>query len=81
MARTKLTNAIVHLRNLCVTNIISKSYKVCGNLKTVEFLDKLKDLGFEFAFKSGLSIALHDIHIPNKKDVYSFKRKREIFNL
>ena len=51
-----------------LTNIISKSYKVCGNLKTVEFLDKLKDLGFEFAFKSGLSIALHDIHIPNKKD-------------
>ncbi len=50
-----------------LTNIISKSYKDCGNMDTVAFLDKLKDLGFEFAFKSGLSIALDDIHIPDKK--------------
>ena len=51
-----------------LTKIISNSYKKCGNLDTVNFLDKLKDLGFEFAFKSGLSIALDDIHIPNKKN-------------
>jgi len=51
-----------------LNDIISRSYKECGNMETVSFLDKLKDLGFEFAFKSGLSIALDDIHIPDKKD-------------
>jgi len=50
-----------------LTAIVGKSYQDCGNYETVEFLDKLKDLGFYFAYKSGLSIAIDDIHIPNKK--------------
>lgn len=50
-----------------ITRIIGKSYKDCGNFKTVSFLDNLKDLGFGFAYKSGLSIAISDIHIPEKK--------------
>lgn len=49
-------------------NLVSKAYAECGNKKTVDFLDRLKDLGFKFAFKSGLSIAIDDIHIPEKKD-------------
>ena len=48
--------------------LVSKSYADCGNKLTVNFLDKLKDLGFEYAYKSGLSIAIDDIHIPNNKD-------------
>ncbi len=48
--------------------IVRKSYDTCGNHDTVDFLDRLKDLGFEHAFKSGLSIAIDDIHIPIKKD-------------
>ena len=51
-----------------LTAIVSKSYQNCGNYATVEFLDKLKDLGFYFAYKSGLSIAIDDIHIPQKKN-------------
>ncbi len=50
-----------------LTAIVGKSYQDCGNYETVEFLDKLKDMGFYFAYKSGLSIAIDDIHIPNKK--------------
>ena len=42
------------------------------------FLDKLKDLGFEFAFKSGLSIALNDIHIPERKDSILEKADKEV---
>ena len=59
-------NEIVDKKKL--TKIISLCYNRCGNYKTVQFLDRLKDLGFEFAYKSGLSIAIDDIHIPNKKD-------------
>ena len=35
--------------------IVKKSsYDKCGNYETVQFLDRLKDLGFNSAFKSGL---------------------------
>ena len=51
-----------------IVEIISKSYHEMGNYKTVQFLDGLKDLGFEIAFKGGLSIAIDDIHIPKLKD-------------
>ena len=51
-----------------IVEIVSKSYHEMGNFKTVEFLDKLKDLGFETAYTGGLSIAIDDIHIPDSKD-------------
>ena len=51
-----------------IVSLISKCYHETGNHNTVIFLDKLKDLGFEFAYKSGLSIAIDDIHIPDSKN-------------
>ena len=51
-----------------IVEIISKSYHEMGNYKTVGFLDELKDLGFEVAFKGGMSIAIDDILIPDSKD-------------
>ena len=43
--------------------------------ETVVFLDEIKDMGFEFAFKSGLSIAISDIHIPQdiRHDIFPTK--------
>ena len=35
--------------------------------ETAEFLDKIKDMGFTFAFKGGLSFSLGDIIIPEEK--------------
>ena len=35
--------------------------------ETADFLDKIKDMGFTFAFKGGLSVSLGDIIIPEKK--------------
>ena len=74
--KLRFINYIVGKNKL--TTIVSKSYKICGNSETVYFLDKLKDLGFEFAFKSGLSIALNDIHIPAKKDSILEKADKEV---
>jgi len=58
-------NAIISKKKL--EQIVFLCYKISGNFKTVSFLDKLKDLGFDYAFKSGTSIAIDDIHIPEKK--------------
>lgn len=47
--------------------IVGDCYKKAGNYATVQFLDRLKDLGFGYAFRSGTSISLGDILIPNNK--------------
>ncbi len=47
--------------------IVGESFQRLGNYKTVAFLDRLKDLGFEFATRSGTSISLSDILIPEEK--------------
>jgi len=48
-------------------NLVDLSYRLAGNKATVIFADKLKDLGFEFATKAGISIAIKDMVITSKK--------------
>jgi DNA-directed RNA polymerase subunit beta' len=50
-----------------VANLIDFAYRVAGNKKTVILADKLKDLGFAYVTKSGLSIGINNIHIPARK--------------
>jgi DNA-directed RNA polymerase subunit beta' len=48
-------------------DLIWKCYKFAGHDKTVEMLDKLKELGFREATKSGCSIGIDDMIIPKEK--------------
>jgi len=41
--------------------------KVTSVPETAEFLDKIKGMGYGFAFKGGLSFSLGDIIIPPEK--------------
>ncbi|MCJ7663891.1 MAG: DNA-directed RNA polymerase subunit beta', partial [Desulfobacterales bacterium] len=50
-----------------VANLIDYTYRVAGNKKTVILADKLKDLGFAYVTKSGLSIGINDIRVPALK--------------
>jgi len=47
--------------------LVLECYKKVGLEKTVRFLDNLKSLGFSEATKSGISIGIHDIKIPDVK--------------
>ena len=47
--------------------IIGNILKVTSVPETADFLDKIKDMGFSFAFKGGLSFSLGDIIIPKEK--------------
>ena len=51
-----------------LSKLVNETYLIAGNQKTVEFLDKLKNLGFEASTRAGLSIAVSDILIPDSKD-------------
>ncbi len=47
--------------------IIGKILKATDVPSTAEFLDRIKDLGYKFAFQGGLSFSLGDIIIPQEK--------------
>ncbi|MCX2679720.1 DNA-directed RNA polymerase subunit beta' [Galbibacter sp. EGI 63066] len=48
-------------------DIIGKILKATDVPTTAEFLDKIKSMGYNFAFKGGLSFSLGDIIIPEEK--------------
>lgn len=53
-----------------VSNIIDEVFHRYGTTKTSAILDKMKDLGFEYATYSGVTIALSDIPLlPHKKEI------------
>ncbi len=49
-------------------DIIGVVLKRAGTAKTANFLDDIKDLGFQMAFKGGLSFNLDDVIIPTEKE-------------
>ena len=48
-------------------DIISKVLKVSGVARTSQFLDDIKNIGYQMAFKGGLSFNLEDVIIPEEK--------------
>jgi DNA-directed RNA polymerase subunit beta' len=50
-----------------LTDIIWRCYQVSGQQGTVETLDRLKELGFTWATKAGVSIGINDMIIPKEK--------------
>ena len=50
-------------------DITSEAYTILGNERTQEILDAVKELGFHYASKSGITIAINDIEISPEKDV------------
>ena len=58
-------NEVLTKKNL--REIIGKILKVTGVPETAAFLDKIKSMGYGFAFKGGLSFSLGDIIIPPEK--------------
>jgi DNA-directed RNA polymerase subunit beta' len=48
--------------------IISNVLKKTGTAQTAKFLDDIKNLGFQMAFKGGLSFNLDDVIVPKEKE-------------
>ncbi len=61
--------------------IILTAFRTCGNLRTAEFLDNLKELGFSYATKSGLSVSIGDVIIPKEKDDIITKALKDVDNV
>ncbi len=59
-------------------DIIGKILKITSVPETAEFLDKIKSMGFSFAFEGGLSFSLGDIMIPPEKHEMISKANGEV---
>ncbi len=47
--------------------IIGICFRTVGLARTVEFLDELKQIGFEYSTRGGLSVSIADVVIPKEK--------------
>jgi DNA-directed RNA polymerase subunit beta' len=61
-----------------VSEIIDLVFRFCGQKSTVIFCDKIKDLGFKYAFMSGISFGKDDLIIPEKKQTLVNNTKKMI---
>jgi DNA-directed RNA polymerase subunit beta' len=52
-----------------ISKLIQSSFSEFGTMRTAEFVDDLKNVGFKFAERSGITFSLSDIVVPaDKKD-------------
>ncbi|MEQ8470927.1 MAG: DNA-directed RNA polymerase subunit beta' [Marinoscillum sp.] len=58
--------------------IISNVFKITGMARTALFLDDIKELGFQMAYKGGLSMGLDNIQIPEEKEGLVAQAKEEV---
>ena len=56
------------LTKKALRNIIGRILNICGTSRTAQFLDDIKGVGYDMAFKGGLSFNLDDIIIPKEKE-------------
>ncbi|MGF1533415.1 MAG: DNA-directed RNA polymerase subunit beta' [Bernardetiaceae bacterium] len=58
--------------------IIGDVFKISGMARTAEFLDDIKYLGFQQAYRGGLSIGIDNVKIPEIKAVEIGKAKEQV---
>ena len=74
-------NTILSKKSL--RDIISRVIKKCGIPRSARFLDDIKNLGYQMAFKGGLSFNLGDVIIPAEKEEMvqkGYEQVQEVMN-
>ena len=66
------------LTKKALRDIIGELVKECGIAKTSKFLDDIKDLGYYFAFKGGLSFNMSYVKIPTVKEELIQQAREEV---
>lgn len=64
-----------------VKDLIAEVYEVCGQEVTTEVADRIKDIGFEYAMRSGATLAVGDITIPPMKADILEAAQQEVENV
>jgi len=51
-----------------LAELVDRCYRTLGHARTVTLLDDLKQIGFRFATRAGLSISIEDMIVPKEKE-------------
>ena len=62
-------------------NVIGRVIETCGVARTAKFLDDIKNLGYQMAFRGGLSFNLADVIIPEEKEALVNSGYEEVENI
>jgi len=58
--------------------VVARCYEVLGNEDTAEVVDNIKRIGFEYATRSGITIAVNDLQVPAAKDELVERAEQQI---
>jgi DNA-directed RNA polymerase subunit beta' len=61
-----------------LVQIIANAFQKVGNLRTAEFLDQLKEIGFRYATQGGLSVGIDDVVVPKEKDEIIMRAQKTV---
>ena len=61
----ELVNTVLNKKNIAA--LVSGAYRLAGTKATVILCDRIKDLGYEYATRAGVTIGVKDLKIPNSK--------------
>ena len=50
-----------------LNTLVAECFRRLGSESTVAFLDRLKDIGFQYATQAGITIGIDDLHVPPEK--------------
>ncbi len=66
------------LTKKALRDIIGRVLKTAGTAKAAKFLDDIKEIGFNIAFKGGLSFNLEDVIVPDEKEKLVKSAQKEV---
>ncbi|MCM8764381.1 MAG: DNA-directed RNA polymerase subunit beta', partial [Candidatus Omnitrophica bacterium] len=69
-------NRLINIEAL--EHLVKKVFTECGYLRTVQFLDQVKELGFKYATIGGMSIGIDDLKVPVSKQKMIAETRKEV---
>ncbi len=69
-------NKVLTKKNIAA--LVDTTYKTCGIKATVLLCDRIKNLGYEYATQSGISIGLKDMLVPSRKEEILARSQKEV---
>jgi DNA-directed RNA polymerase subunit beta' len=71
-----MVNCVLNKKNIAA--LVSGAYRLAGTKATVILCDRLKDVGYEYATRAGVTIAVKDLQIPEAKKTLLAKAHAEV---
>ncbi len=64
-----------------IKSLLSKAYEKCGDKACIVLADRIKNLGFEYGARSGISFCQDDILIPDEKAKIISESDKQVANI